>query len=208
MIRNRHLKRAWALSLAVFGFATVATGDAPATALERWRSENACGVNCLYVMLDVYGINVNYTQLMGRLIGGIEETSLLDLKRAAVEKGLACEMGKTTPEGLRRATGPVICHCEDELTGRGHFVLVLKSDRDGLVTMDGTTCLLRRLDWTSFDKNWSGYVLYTSPDRMWSGTGLLSVATGIGLGAVAVFAAQGAVRARSSCALDPPRPTQ
>jgi len=132
--------------------------------LEQWRNDNACGVNCLYVLLRTRDIEVQYGRLMESLLNGDRQTSLLDLKLAASRAGLPCHIRQASPAQLQQLGGPVICHWENPMSGRGHFVLVLKSGDDGLLTMDGTSCLLRRVDWTTFRKNWTGYVITPGPE--------------------------------------------
>jgi ABC-type bacteriocin/lantibiotic exporter with double-glycine peptidase domain len=159
MTPNRHRGVAW-VTAALLAFAGAISSAAPPAPPEQWRNDNACGVNCLYVLLKLSDVKVDYGALFARLLRGERETSLLDLQRVAGEYGLRCEGGRSTPQGLQSARGAVICHTENAITGKGHFVLVLRADEDGVVTMDGTTCLLRRASWSTFRTTWSGYVLF------------------------------------------------
>lgn len=132
----------------------------PKSKSEQWRNDNACGVNCVYVLMRLNNLKIGYDALSDRLLGGERETSLLDLQKVSGDYGLQYETGRSTPEGLQSAKGAVICHTENPMTGKGHFVLVLRADKEGVVAMDGTTCVLRRFDWSTFRSTWSGFVLF------------------------------------------------
>ena len=104
----------------------------PRPSPDQWRNDIACGVNCLYVLLKLHDVKVDYGHLFDNMLRAGRETSLLDIQRAGAEYGLRYEKGRSTPEGLQSPTKAVICHTENPVTGKGHFVPVLRADADGV----------------------------------------------------------------------------
>lgn len=141
----------------------------------KWRSERLCGVNCLFIMLGVYKIDVDYELLSGELLPGDEFTSLTKLKESATRHGLEVGMGRSDPAGLQELTKPVLAHWEaasasgNQTEAPGHYVLVLKTTPDGVEYMDGTTGVIREVSWREFQRRWSGYLIWSSgPTPGWS----------------------------------------
>jgi Peptidase C39 family len=141
-----------------------------------WRHDKVCGVNCLYILLRMKGHVANYTSLLDELIvaPGKSVASLADLKEVAGRHGVQCAIGKTTPAGLKGLAPPVIAHLEDVTQNGdnfGHFVLVLKSNDDGVTYLDGSTAETFTKPWQVFERRWSGFVLYprspTSRPFLW-----------------------------------------
>jgi len=157
-----------------------ASAPTPPTTIDQWRNDNACGVNCVYVLMKLHNLDVGYDALFHRLLDGGKETSLLDLQRVVNAYGLKYEGGRSTPEGLQKARKAVVCHTENPITGKGHFILVLRADAEGVVAMDGTTCVLRRYDWSTFRSTWSGYVLFPRESRSRLTGELATFAVGFG----------------------------
>ena len=131
-----------------------------------WRSARVCGCNCLYIMLREKGIEPDYLKLRQELLRE-SFTSLTQLQEAGEKRGLACRMGKTNPQGLRSLPKPLIAHL-DRLSGRGqargHYVLVLAAHEENLTVMDGTSGIIETTPWRTFQRRWSGYVLYVDED--------------------------------------------
>jgi Peptidase C39 family len=141
-----------------------------------WREQRACGVNCLYTMLRIHGIQCDYQNLTDELYAVSPNgfNSLTDLKEAAGRRGLAVEVGRTTPEALITLTKPVVAHIEPlEAGGSGHFVVVLAVDEETVQCMDGTTAMVRKRSWREFAERWSGHILYPVPPasaaQVWAG---------------------------------------
>jgi hypothetical protein len=163
---------AWPATIAGPGIAQESlANDRPAGAPARdpaqivWRSQRACGVNSLYVLLKVHGHSPNYIELNEQLLSSGREPSLADLQRSASAHQLPCEVGKATPAVLDRLAKPVLAHLdisEDTQTAElGHFVLVLATAPESITAMDGTTGMIRAMPRPEFERRWTGYILYT-----------------------------------------------
>lgn len=157
-----------------------------------WRSGKVCGVNCLYLMLRLGGVAVDYGDLLEELLPDNSETSLTSMMRSARRHGLDCAMGKTDPEGLKAVSKPVVAHGESferSDSDVGHFVLVLKTTDEGVSYVDGTTALMQSRSWRDFEREWSGYILYRdggagmSRAMTWASVAL-NLALGFALGLV------------------------
>jgi hypothetical protein len=163
-------------------------GTAPAPAGREaliWRTTRNCGVNCLYVLLRTNGKSVDYEDLMNDLHARCsgEQNSLTDLRHAARDRGLRCQLGKTTLEGLKSLPKPVIAHTEKATPDSGHFVLVVNVGPETVEIMDGTTGSITAVSQRDFEQSWTGYVLYASPPWYatipWWGYAMLAVALGV-----------------------------
>jgi len=156
-----------------------------------WRSEKSCGLNCLYVMLGVYQLPVDYARLTSEVITSEPGTSLTTLKTVARRYGLSAELGKTDPEGLTRLPKPFIAHLDLAIQQGeipGHFVLVLKTTSDEVEFMDGTSGAIRGTSWREFQRHWSGHVMYVSHRERFFSTGsvVLLIVAGVFAGVVVV----------------------
>lgn len=130
-----------------------------------WRSERACGLNCLYVLLGAYNIPVEYEELTAETLRKEKYTSLTDLKEAAKRYGLNGMLGKTDPDGLAKLPKPIIVHMDvvRQRTGStGHFVLVLRTTPQSVECMEGTSGSILNMPWREFQRCWSGHVMYVS----------------------------------------------
>jgi hypothetical protein len=154
-----------------------------------WRSERACGVNCVYLMLGYFDKDVRYEKLerdlwieQGRL------NSLTDLKRELVASGLSVMIARADREALKTGPLPVIAHME-VVTGRGdkkgHFVLVTIADDNDVSYVDGTTAVPQTVPWREFERDWTGYVLiHDRPGAGWLLRSAVFVAVGAAFSAL------------------------
>jgi ABC-type bacteriocin/lantibiotic exporter with double-glycine peptidase domain len=148
-------------------------------------------------MLRIHGIGCDYQALTDELYAASPDgfNSLTDLKKAAGRRGLALEVGRTTPEALLTLEKPVVAHIEPlEAGGGGHFILVLSADEDTVICMDGTTAMVRKRSWREFAQRWSGHILYPAPPasaaQVWAGylaVGLLGAGAALVLATVWPF---------------------
>ncbi|MGH2510780.1 MAG: cysteine peptidase family C39 domain-containing protein, partial [Ktedonobacteraceae bacterium] len=131
-----------------------------------WRSEKACGLNCLYVLLGIHDIPLDYERLTTEMMEEERKyTSLTHLKLMAKKYGLTASIGKTDPSGLMSLSKPIVAHWDimsQKGESPGHFVLVLKTDSENIEFMDGTSGVLRSISWREFQRRWSGYVMFAS----------------------------------------------
>jgi hypothetical protein len=127
-----------------------------------WRSERACGLNSLYFLLRCSGVEPDYIAMQGGLLTE-EMSSLFDLKAKARDYGMALEVVRLVPEGLRSAPRPIIAHMEIAGVGGqagGHFVVVTHTDDESVSYVDGSTAQSHTVTWRDFNKEWSGYAAY------------------------------------------------
>jgi Peptidase C39 family len=136
-----------------------------------WRSLERCPVNTLFVVLRLHGKDVSYAEIRDQLPVGQGGSSLADMRDFAVRHGLPARVLKPTPARLAQMRMPVIAHVEEERTA-GHYVVLLQigttADSQQMVEyIDGTTGLIGHMDWTTFKKQWTGFVLTfdTEPGR-------------------------------------------
>jgi hypothetical protein len=127
-----------------------------------WRSENQCGLNSLYVLLRLAGIDVDYHDVRRRYPNNGQPTSILTLQDLASQFGLELTAGKTNVVGLQRVAKPVIAHFETVATrgeASGHYVVVTNVNEQQVTYVDGTTAETRSVSWEDFNKLWTGFVL-------------------------------------------------
>ena len=155
-----------------------------------WRVDNRCGLNCLYVLMRFSGYKVNYNDMQVELLSSGLPASLLNIQDAAARRGLALEIGRTTPMGLQSIPRPFIAHLED--TGiqgdwQGHFVVITNADAKGVTYLDGTTAETIKSSWPDFQRQWSSYIIFRS-DGSWSNWRFQLAATSLILFCVIVCA--------------------
>jgi hypothetical protein len=133
-----------------------------------WRSNRACGANCLYLVLRSKGVDADYSDVQHRLVKK-ELSSLHDLREVARQYGVELVLCKLTPNGLRATPFPVILHLESILpTGvsRNHFIAVLglegKEGSENVAYMDGTTGEIVKKSKEKLLKDWTGFAAYVS----------------------------------------------
>jgi hypothetical protein len=157
-------RKAWACLIALAVIASTGAGGSqsdPASLV--WRTQRMCGVNCLYLFLGFHRVKMSYTELTEELLTTPVWTSLADLQRVASRHGVACAVGRTSPEGLRAISKPLIAHWEQvgpDGTNAGHFVVVTRTTDDLVTYFDGTTAEFEEIHWDKFNARWTGYVLY------------------------------------------------
>jgi hypothetical protein len=98
----------------------------PSPAIAPWAESGRCGANCLYALLKLRGIPVEYEELVDLVaINGALGSSLEDLQNAAAKYGVELDARKVKPEELGSLPTPFILHV-DSLTGSGagHFLTV------------------------------------------------------------------------------------
>jgi hypothetical protein len=156
---------------------------------EIWRSNHLCGQNCLYVMLRMMGIRTDYSRVTESLSDQLADISLTDLERIGRRNGLGCVMGRGDRRALEELPKPVITHFEPDRPDTemsGHYVLVLRSDQDRVVFLDGTTAVIEEMPWRDFLRRWSGYMIYV-PETRWgmsSAVALAAACCGLFLGSL------------------------
>ena len=129
-----------------------------------WRSARMCAVNSLYFLLQLRGVDVDYSQLQRELLHR-HLASLEDIRQAAARRGVTVQVAKLTRDDLEAVPLPLIAHLEPVTVSgasRGHFVVIFDMDNHGPWCMDGTTAEVRHVPWRTFLREWSGYGAYVS----------------------------------------------
>lgn len=143
---------------------------------EPWQKNEACGLNCVYLLLHLTGHPVNYKQLSAAAgpmpKGGL---SLEQMKQLCSQFGLACDVVYGDPaRSLARAQAPLVLHLGDA-NKPGHYICLFdKQDSPPAYSfVDGSTGIeleVREDRGQSLDvvsRVASGYMLV--PSQAWSG---------------------------------------
>jgi ATP-binding cassette subfamily B protein len=83
------------------------------------RAANDCGAAALKMILDHFGIAMDYAQLLRRLNTGAVGTAMLSMKDLARAQGLLCEGWRLAPQDLTRIPLPAVL-----LLRPNHFVVM------------------------------------------------------------------------------------
>jgi hypothetical protein len=148
-----------------------------------WRTQHACGANCLYVLLKCADLDVPYMHVRDSLPKD-RDSSLADLRRVAAEVGLPLSIAKLRPVELASAPMPMIAHVEPTATrgeSSGHFIVLLRVDEERCVYIDGSTAELKTRSREDLLRDWTGYAAYATPSRSghlltWLGYGFAGMA--------------------------------
>ncbi len=151
-----------------------------------WRDANSCGINALYMMLRLRGLNVDYRTVDSLLPVARDGTGLADLRRCSDSLGLRTVIVKATPRDLRGVLLPAIAHAEEEGKGTGHYVVLTAASTDGLEMIDGTTAIVSVVPWEKFEKTWTGYLLVPSDAMPGGYSGMVCAAVVVLLAALAL----------------------
>jgi hypothetical protein len=151
--------------------------------LASWQQRNACGPNCLYVLLACQGRRVPREELFQAFsLDNQKGVTLESLRRAACAYGVDAVIAQVRPEALAEVPLPAIAH----LGGRGgndHFVLVTQVTAQQVKYLDGNWGFWETRERGDFEQEWSGYLLFcrqtTKPG--WFLMGVLVILTGLGL---------------------------
>jgi ABC-type bacteriocin/lantibiotic exporter with double-glycine peptidase domain len=135
------------------------TNDVP------WRQELYCGVNCLYVMLNVLGVRVTYDQVVDETHLTASGTDMAELQRVADKLGLHLVAVRATAQSALDWPLPAIIHQRKAGSRTGHFVLLLDQSKDSFTILDSNTGQVVVLGEATFLNDWSGYVLLRSAKR-------------------------------------------
>ncbi|MCL2004611.1 MAG: cysteine peptidase family C39 domain-containing protein [Planctomycetaceae bacterium] len=147
----------------------------------------SCGVNSLYLFLNLHGHQTDFETLKSEVTIGDNGTSLYDLQNAAVAVGMPVETVQCSYSTLCSLNMPVIAWInrnpnEANESVIGHFIVLIKADADGIVYLDGTSGEQSSMQLASFAQQWNGMLVrkkenrYFVTDRMALSVFLLGVA--------------------------------
>ncbi len=148
-----------------------------------WRADVRCGPNALYILLFMYGKKADYHILVSKVHLTERGASVADLARVAAEYDLPLIALKAQSSAVDRLPLPAIVHCQNPGTDGGHYLVLLRVNTDGTLTiLEGTTGRLERWSKGDFYDQWTGVVLVRS-DR-WDSKRLdplMAFSSGLGL---------------------------
>lgn len=135
----------------------------------HWRIPANCGINSLYLLLRLHGIDLSYEDLTRRLRPTQDGTSLTQLRDAASSFGFGVRVVHLTPESLQSCPLPLIAHVEMEGVANtsGHYVVVTDATLQNVELIDGTTAIMQVIPRSDFIRRWTGYALIASPRPWW-----------------------------------------
>lgn len=128
-----------------------------AVSREPWQEGNACGANCLFVLLRLYGCAVTHEEVVSGLPRESRGSHLGALQDYAVSRGVRAEVCRATPAVLDRLPLPAIAHLGEG--ANDHFVVLCAVTERQVQVLDGTRGQLQWLDKGAFEHQWSGYML-------------------------------------------------
>lgn len=137
----------------------------PDKALEKKRSDPYCGLYCLYTVLKINGHQGEFVDLIkSDYLGSIKGSSLLELKRAAEDRGMyAAAIGDMDIMSLHYCTYPLILHTKASLHEKdyNHYILYL-GQRDGQALIFDPPTPVKLLDFHELSPKWDGNGLVVS----------------------------------------------
>jgi hypothetical protein len=164
----------WLLAVAptpaVVGAMGQSAGEGPPRDANR-----ACGPNSLYLLLRLSGVEVGDRDIARYYPRHPEGMSMLEMKRACADFGLAADIRRCTKDDLRALRYPVIAHVfYGPQNEADHYVVITRRlDPDWIEVIDGTTGKVDQFLINKMDNIWQGYLLIPRP-----GSGYLIILIG------------------------------
>jgi hypothetical protein len=130
-----------------------------------------CGPNSLYLLLRLSGVEVSLEQVERSVPLSSTGCTLDDLRRAAIDLGLAVEVRKVNPDEFKELPKPLIAHFLAPASGLGapaqvrdHFAVVTRTLPDGgFQSIDSNNLVTATYLGLNFARNFSGYCLVVKP---------------------------------------------
>lgn len=130
--------------------------------LVRQHDQSDCGAAALATVALHYGRPAGLEQMRDLTFTDRQGANLLGMLRAAERLGFAARAVHAPYEALLETPMPAIAHVRNK-QGDGHFVVIHKAGRDGVVVGDPARGIDRRSR-EEFDRQWGGHVLLLVPD--------------------------------------------
>ncbi|GAK86506.1 ABC-type bacteriocin/lantibiotic exporters [Vibrio ponticus] len=89
------------------------------------RYQNECGVSCLKIIGDYYGLDISLNKINNICPVGLRGSTIYDLKLALIEIGLKADIKKKGMLALKKLSHPVILHWKSN-----HYVVLERIDKD------------------------------------------------------------------------------
>jgi len=141
-------------------------GQGPSAAKVAWRKTQRCGLNCLYVLLRIHGVEVSYQELADETVVGDQGSTFAELSRVARRHGFDLTPMRATWESIDDWPLPAVIHLESQNLDR-HYVLLLRREGEEFVIFDCTDGEVSRWGEGEIRDKWSGYVLLHNPPGRW-----------------------------------------
>jgi hypothetical protein len=154
----------WLLAVAPTPAVVGAMGQSAGEELPR-DANRACGPNSLYLLLRLSGVEVGDRDIARYYPRHPEGMSMLEMKRACADFGLAVDIRRCTKDDLRALRYPVIAHVfYGPQNEADHYVVITRRlDRDRIEVIDGTTGKVDQFLINKMDNIWQGYLLIPRP---------------------------------------------
>lgn len=117
------------------------------------RSPAECGIACLYMILDYYGITASMDQLCEECNVKEKGSNAAEMMRAAKRHGLDCHGFKSNADQLRGTQEPIIIHWQG-----CHFVVLEKVQGDTVYLCDPAVGKITT-NFEALSQNYSGVLL-------------------------------------------------
>jgi hypothetical protein len=150
------------------------------------RAGRECGLNSLFLLLQLSGHNVSYKQTREAVVIGPNGSSLSELQQAASRLGVKTAVSRCSMAELMHMPKPVIAYLRLE-TGdtperAGHYVVVMAANENGVEFIDGTFATALKDSASNFEAVWSGHVLAPAAAQGWVRPLALIAAVGLWVG--------------------------
>src|SRR2546423_815089 len=115
--------------------------EPPGSSASLRVANRSCGPNSLYLLLRLSGVEVGHDVIDRYYPGHPDGMSMLELKRACADFGLAADVRRCTKADLRELPFPVIAHVRyGSPEEADHYVVITRRlNRDVIEAIDGTT---------------------------------------------------------------------
>ncbi len=186
--RNRVLRCLWVSGCILLLAESLVASSIDAKENDTWRIEQRCGVNSVYLYLQLSGTQVSYEDVRRDLPTDEQGSSLKELQQYLVRRNHSdMVVARGGAPLLASSNKPMIAMLEREPAKpsdgatSNHFVVVLNSDRETVTYVDGSTAAIHRMPTSQFLMEWTGLAII-SQKRSWMfpiAASLLAMATAL-----------------------------
>ena len=125
---------------------------------EVWQEGPYCGVNSLYCLLRLEGVEVSHDDVMRALSPSEKGNSFEELRLAAKEYGLDTNVIRTDPDAIHEIELPFIAHMKTR-GGMEHYILIYGFGDLSVYGIDGTDVKALDIHDNVFYRGWTGNLL-------------------------------------------------
>jgi len=142
-----------------------------------------CGPNSLYLLLHLHGVSVDRRQIEKYMPSYPDRMSLLRLKEACADFGLATEIRRCTLDELsQHIDTPMVAHvlpAHAPDAESGHFIVMFRDQSGSIKGVDATTGYFYQASSPVFQKKWKWNAYILLPVRQASTLEVAYLATGL-----------------------------